>query len=139
LIATNPQTAIEVEKLSAVLNDLGPNDVATYEALSQVVGYAVQEKPFALMKARKAVEEQTGLRFETVIRVGVKKLPAEALPGIGVAVRKRIARATRRQSKRLSGLRYNDIDRRLQGRIDAERSLLAAISTVATTKPDEIE
>jgi hypothetical protein len=137
--STNPETSIQIEKLAAILRDLGPGDTASYGTLSEAVGYPIQQRPFPLMKARLAVEDEQGLRFETVATVGVRKLHAEAVPGIGKSVRKRVGRAARRAAKRLTGLRYNGIDARLQARIDAERSLLAAISTVSTADVQEIE
>lgn len=139
MIATDPQTAIEVEKLAILLSELATEETVTYETLSEAVGYSIQHRPFTLIKARKIVEEQSGLRFSTVMRIGVKKLPATAVPGIGVVARKRIGRAAKRQAKRLTGLKYNDIDSRVQARIDAERSLLAAISTVSTADVGEFE
>lgn len=135
---TNPETAIEVEKLVAVLRDLPPGEMVTYATLSEAVGYPVQRKPFPLMRARKIVEQESGLRFGTVMREGIKRLPANALPGIGADVRKRMSRAAKRQAVRLTGLRYNDIDSTIQARIDAERSLLGAISAIATANAEKL-
>ena len=139
MLTSNPETQIEVERLVSILRDLGPGELATYEELSGAVGYSVQDRPFPLIRARRIVEKETGLRLETVVREGVKKLSADALPGIGAAARKRIGRHARRQGARLTGLRYNDIDGPLQARLDAERSLLAAVNTVAKADAEEIE
>lgn len=135
---TNPETEIEVERLSHILAELPIRAVASYEELSQAVGYSVQEKPFALIKARERVETQTGLRFSTVRGEGVKKLDGSSVVGIGAEARKSIARRAKQQAKRLSGLKYNDIDAPTQARIDAERSLLGAISSTARTKVEKV-
>jgi hypothetical protein len=139
MFSTKPETQIEIERLSTILRDLGPGDVVGYDALSGAVGYNVQERRFSLMKAQQATEKETGLRFATVPRQGLKKLPADALPGIGSIARRRIAKSAKRQAARLVGLRYNDIDQAVKAKLDAERSLLGAISAVATTKPETIE
>lgn len=139
MFSTNPEVEIEVEALAAILQSLPMGETASYHALSEAVGYSVQHKPFALMKARKRVEEATGLRFETVRKEGVKLLHGDAVVGIGASVRKQIARKARRQSQRLTGLRYNDIDAGTQARIDAERSLLGAISATAKADVERIE
>lgn len=139
MLATNPETAIEVEKLAAVLRDLAPREVVTYDTLSKAVGYPVQRRRLALIKARDLVEAESGMRFTTVHATGVKKLGAEELPGIGAVARATIARKAKRQAKRLTGLRYNDVDRARQVRIDAERSLLGAISATARTRPEKVE
>lgn len=134
MITSNPEIQIEVERLAAILRGLPIRATATYAELSETVGYPVNRKPFALLKARKLVEQETGMRFATVRREGVKKLDGADVVGIGAMARKLIARKARTQAARLTGLSYNDIDSGKQARIDAERSLLGAIS--ATAKAD---
>lgn len=136
---TSPETQIEIEALSAILEALPINAIASYDQLSEAVGYRVNETPFALMKARKNLEERTGLRFGTVRGEGVKKLSSDAVAGIGADARKAIARKAARQAKRLTGLRYNDIEGGMQSRIDAERSLLGAIAATAKADVKQVE
>lgn len=138
MFTTNPETEIETEKLAAVLRNLPIDGLASYAELSAAVGYQVQGKPFALIRARKRVEEESGLRFGTVHRQGVKKLAAEAVAGIGADARKRIARTAKRQHTRLSGLKYNNLDASTRARIDAERSLLGAVSAAARADADQL-
>lgn len=139
MFKSNPETEIEVEALAKILEGLSIDETISYEHLTATVGYSVQARPFPLMKARKQVENRTGLRFETVHGIGIKKIPASAVAGIGAAYRKRIQRTAMRQSKRLTGLRYNDIDQATQARIDAERSLLGAISATAGMDARQVE
>lgn len=139
MFSSNPETEIEIERLAKVLLDLPIRSVATYSQLSLAVGYDVQRKPFALMKARKRVETETGLRLGTVKGEGIKKLDAEAVAGIGANARRSIAKKARRQAARLTGLSYNDIDAGTRQRIDAERSLLGAISATANADVKQIE
>jgi hypothetical protein len=139
MFSTNPETEIEVDALAKALVAVPIRETISYAALSEVVGYDVQRKPFALFKARKRVESDTGLRLATVKGEGIKKLDAEAIAGIGAAARKNIARKAARQAQRLTGLRYNDIDATTQARIDAERSLLGAISAMSKTDIERVE
>lgn len=139
MFVSNPETEIEVEALLRILSDLPLRETAPYEQLSEAVGYSVQERPFALMKARKRFEESSGLRLGTVKGEGVRKLDATAIVGIGADARRKIARKAKAQAARLSGLKYNDIDRGTQQRIDAERSLLGAISSAAKANVDKVE
>lgn len=139
MFTVNPEKQIEIDNLAKVLNDTPIRGMATYAELSAAVGYNVQEKPFSLMKARRRVEGETGLRFSTVKGEGVKKLDGAAVAAIGAQARKSIAKKARRQAGRLTGLKYNDIDAAGQRRIDAERSLLGAISATAKADVAKIE
>lgn len=136
--ATNPEMQIEVEKLTRALSELGPEQMLPYADMSRMLGYDIKDKPWVLMRAKKRVEKDSGLRLSTVRGEGVKKLSAEGLPGIGMVARSRIGRIAKHNANRLSELRYNDIDSRLQARVDAERSLLGAIGAVASTKGDHV-
>lgn len=132
--SADPELAIEIDILARILADLPVRSIVSYETLSKAVGYSVQDRPFALLKARLQAEETTGMRLETVRCEGIKKMDAAAVAGIGAKVRNAIARKARKHARRLTGLKYNDIDAATQSRIDAERSLLGAIS--ATAKAD---
>lgn len=137
--ATDPEIAIEIDIISRMLADLPVRQVISYEVLSKAVGYSVQDRPFVLLKAREKAEEITGMRLETIRREGIKKMDAAAVAGIGASVRGAIARKARKHAKRLTGLKYNDIDARTQSRIDAERSLLGAISAAAKADIERVQ
>jgi len=139
MFATNPEIEIEVEKVSEILKALPIDGMASYTLLSEVVGYNITKRPFVLMKARRLVEKETGLRFGTVRAEGVKKLDGNAVAGIGAAVRQGIARKAKVHASRLAGLRYNDIAPESRQRIDAERSLLGAIAATAKADVKRVE
>lgn len=139
MFTSNPEKEIEVDSLANALLELPIRQVISYAALSEIVGYNIQRKPFALMKARQRVEAQTGMRFGTVKGEGVKKLDGASVAGIGANARRSIAKRAKRQAARLTGLRYNDIDAKTQARIDAERSLLGAISAAARAEVERVE
>ena len=136
---TNPERQVEIKQLADMLADVPVRGIVTYAQLSDAAGHSVQDRPFALMKARNKAEKESGMRFETVRDIGIKKLDGESVHGIGIAARKHIERHAKRQSKRLAGLKYNDIGKERQARIDVERSLLGAVASMAAAKPEKLE
>ena len=135
---TNPETAIEVDAVSNMLTQLPMTEILSYASIGEALGYDCQRKPFSVFKARKKAEAETGLRFETVRGVGIRKIDSAAVVGIGAAARRRIARHAKYQAIRLTGLKYNDIAPEIRSRIDAERSLLGAISATARASTENI-
>jgi hypothetical protein len=127
---SRPELQIEIERLASALRDMSVGDTVSYARLKQVVG--CDYKPWSLIKARHIVEDETGFRLSTVHGVGVKKLSGADVVGIGKEARSRIGKIARRQSRRLTGLNYNDVSPEQQRTIDMERSLLGAISAVAS-------
>jgi hypothetical protein len=137
---TNPQTQIEIELLAEALAGLAPEQILSFDEMTTLLGYPVKQASFwVLLAAREKVEKETGLRYGAVRGIGVRRLDAKSLPGIGMGARSRIGRLAKRHGKRLTGLRYNDIDHRLQARLDRERSLLGAIGVVASTPGNRID
>jgi hypothetical protein len=134
MFRTSPEHAIQIEALVAALNALPVGQTITYDALSEAIGKRVQtdDGRFLLIRARRLAEKQTGTLFATVFGVGVKRLPADEAAGVGSDVRQRIRRSANRTYARLSDIRYNDITPDVRQRIDAERSLMGAIASLAT-------
>jgi hypothetical protein len=139
MFPTNPELQIEIEKITEALMDLGPDQILTYDEINRLLGYDMKKnKPWVLMKAKQRIEKLQGLRLATVRAIGVKKLPASQVPGIGAYARAHIGRVAKRTAHRLQDLKYNDIDKKTQSRIDAERSLMGAISAVASTQAQHV-
>lgn len=133
VIASSPERQIEIDRLCKSLETLSIGQTVTYADLSSACGRNVQtEANFSLMAARRRVEERDGVRLETIRSVGIRRLDTEGIVGIGSAVRLRIRRAAKRGYQRLTGIRHNDITPEIQVRIDAERSLLGAISSLSS-------
>lgn len=132
--ATNPQIEIEAAAIARLLMELPIDGVLSYADASAQIGRDVTNGArFSLMKARRIAEKECGSLFATVRQVGVKRLPASHVAGVGADVRKRVGRAANRGYERLTAIRYNDLDGSSRTRVDAERSLLGAISSLATS------
>lgn len=128
---TSPEREIEIERIERALVATAIGETLTYEAASQACGRDVRRAArFSLMSACRRVEKRDGIRFATVRATGIKRLATDEIPGIGANTRARIRRAARRGYDRLTGIKANDITTEVQARIDAERSLLGAISSL---------
>lgn len=139
MFPTNPELQIEIEKITEALMNLGPEQMLSYEEMNRMLGYDMKKtKPWVLMRAKQRIEKHQKLRLATVHGQGVKKLTAEQVPGIGAYARAHIGRVAKRTATRLTDLGYNDIDKKTQSRIDAERSLMGAISAVASTQGNHV-
>lgn len=128
-MATNPELELEIEIMRKLLAELSIGSTLSYAAIDEHLGRPYNR--FALMAARRRYEEASGMRLATVFNVGVKKLSAEEVAGIGPASRVRIGRTAARQAKRLVGLTYNDMPPEVQTKINIDRSLLGAISALS--------
>lgn len=136
--ATKPEIEIEVETLVKCLAELPIDAVLSYEDIVQALGYDPRdERHYVLTRARQRAEK-SGFRFETVHRIGIKKMSGEAIAGIGARARRKIGKVARRQSERLTNLSYN-VTGEQRAKIDAERSVLGAISAVTSMPITKIE
>lgn len=134
---TKPEHQNRIEKIENFLKDMSNSQLSSYQEISEYCGFDVLDHRVSLIQARKNVEKSQGSRFETVYRQGIKKLGGDGVVGIGAVARRRVTRIAKTQSARLTGLRYNDISPAMQSRIDAERSLLGAIASTASTQSIE--
>ena len=131
MFQTRPETHTQIEALTAVLCALPVGEIASYDALNKAArGYSY----WSLLAARKATEEQTGMRLACVRNEGIKKLAAKDIASIGTAARVHIRRVAKVQGKRLAGLAYNDMDKEQRRKVDVERSLLGAVAMVTSVK-----
>ena len=132
MFSSNPEYAAEVSALADLLKSASISATVSYRQMSVAIGRDVQkEARISLLKARKLVEKETGARFETVIKVGVKRLAAHDLPGIGTHSRRRIGALSRRAYARLMNISNNDITPEIERRLHAERAHLGAIALVS--------
>jgi hypothetical protein len=134
MLQTSPQIEIETDILANVLAEVASGETVTYARLSLAIGRDVSKSNarLALMKARKRVEKNTGALFATVRGEGVQRLTAENVPGIGAQTRRSIKRRAKSAYERLTAQKYNNVTDETRRRIDAERSLLGAIASMAS-------
>ena len=131
MFQTRPETHTQIEALTAALCALPVGEIASYDALNKA---APGHSYWSRLAARKATEEQTGMRLACVRNEGIKKLAAKDIVSIGTAARVHIRRVAKVQGKRLAGLAYNDMDKDQRRKVDVERSLLGAVAMVTSVK-----
>lgn len=127
---TDPDQALRREAVAALLRALPVGGVLPYRDAGAAAGLDGATLRFLLKGARELVERETGARFATVRKVGVRRLETAEIAGIAAAARRSINRKARQAFRRLSDIRANDLDAAARTRIDAERSVLGAISVM---------
>ena len=131
MFISKPEYQAEISALIEILKAAPLGATITYQAMNAVIGRSVQrEASFSLIKARKIVEKETGARFGTIYKIGIKRLSAQEIPSIGIDGRRRISSISKRAYARLSNLSNNDITPEIERRIQAEKSHLGAIALV---------
>lgn len=136
MFRSNPEREAEIKALSAMLREIPVGEVLPYADMTAAIGRDIQnDARISLLAARRAVElEPEGRRFETIRRLGVKRLETADIPGIGAATRHRISRIARRGHARLACVTANDMTPEIRKKIDLERSMLGAIALAATPR-----
>lgn len=132
---TSPENEAALTLLVEGLRSLSVGGVLAYSTATGAIGEDVQGRARRLMaRARTIVEREDGSRFGTVMGLGIKRLETVDVLGIGAGYRRHIRRTAATASKRLSGLRVNDLTPEQQRRLDAERAGFGAISLFTTEK-----
>jgi len=126
--SANPENEIKIDHIVRKLRALGINEILPYSAINEIVGADHRSRQWLMMRARRIVETAEGFRFGTVVKIGIKRLSADDIAGIGADARRAIGSRARRASARLTNLKGYNIAPEVQAGIDLERSLLAAIN-----------
>lgn len=135
---SSPETEAEIATLIEMLRVLSVGDVIGYGTMSEAIGRDTQGiARLSLIRARKTVEKEDGIRLATVFNTGVKRLAAEDIPGIGSHARRRIGRTAKTAYKRLSDIRGSNVSPEVQRNINVQRSLLGAITLFTGSKAEK--
>lgn len=131
LLATKPENELDVLSLFDALSALPVGETASYDDLSARIGRPVQRVRHILARARELAEKQHGHLYEAVRNVGIRRLPADATTGVGLAVLRTIRSRSRRGVTRLGRLSYNDLTPDAATKLIAQRSQLGALALVS--------
>lgn len=133
MFKTSPEINRETEILTEHLKSLSIGEIVRYTRLTELIDRDVQGPAwYSLCKARKQAEADTSSLFEPVVRVGIKRLPVEELPSVGLKATGRIRRIARNAYRRIAAVKTNDMPPEIALAIDAQRSQLGAIAAVST-------
>src|SRR3990167_6311179 len=132
MFKTNPENASVVTRLTAMLEELSIGGTIEYGTLSSAVDRELDGKHrYLLDSARDAGEEKLGCIFEAVHGVGIKRLPSDECPSIGLTAIRSIRRRAKRGVKRLTRLGANSMSESANRQAISSRSMLGAIAQIA--------
>ena len=110
---TIPEISIESQTIYTRLKELHPDDIATYEELSELIGRNVQHYRGHLTTAiRKCLSEH--IHIESVRNVGVKRMTSEATVKAGGRPLKHVSKVMRTARKKMTTVDYDKLTKVLQ-------------------------
>ena len=135
-LALSPETAALHEALKLVPY----GEMITYAALTAVIGRDVTKQAAArLQSARHIALRDDGAAFETIRKVGLRRVPADEASQIGSAARRKIRRASNRAVKGMVAVAKtsNGLAPDAQRKLAAEISTLGLMAELAGDKATE--
>lgn len=128
------KAGVDAQTLAKHLDGIAVGGVATYEALSKIVGSDVQADRGSLETARRVLLRENQIVFGAVHGVGLKRLnPAEIVEQGQDSVTK-IRRASKRAMKRLATADFETLPVAEQGKHRMASATLGAIALCTGTK-----
>lgn len=97
--------SLDSQMLYERIRGANEGEVISYEDLSKVVGRDVRKKRGALITAQRLALSEHAIVFGTIVKEGIKRLSAREIVESSPAVTKKIARAARRQIRKLTSIR----------------------------------
>ena len=133
---TSQRTSPDVEALTAALAACPIGGTVTLAALSAAIGRDIQPVRYLIYTAMKVTQGDTGAVFETVRKVGYRRLPIEEIPKVGQTARSRIRRVARRSVAAMSDAltHANDVPPATRQRIYQEQSQIGLLQHIAGRK-----
>lgn len=126
----------EVRVLADMLAAVPFGETVRYANLSAAVHFDVRQKRHILARARQKALEETGAIFDTVRGVGLRRLQAEQIPGLGAAARRRIRREAHRTHRAMrhgiSG--FNDVEPAVYRKYLNESAVLGLLERISTDR-----
>lgn len=128
---SNPENKAAVLQIVAMLVRCSTGSFVSYQDIQTATKRDVQnEYRWLLQSAVRKAEKQTGSRYACLVRMGIKRLHPDEIPGLGVLYLTKARRAASRGAKRLSNIKDN-MTPETQRKVNAYRSHLGAIALIA--------
>lgn len=123
------EPSIDARLLADRLSEVPAGETVKYADLNLVINRNVQAAARgALMSARRLLERERRILFESIVGVGLKRLTNEEIPKLGEAARRRIFKFSKRAVRKVSAADYEALSP--QGK-NQYNSALVALGTVA--------
>lgn len=132
MFTTSPENAAAITRLEAALSELPIGGIINYKQLVTVAKFDIRNgSRWLLAKAIDNVEKTSQCAFECVRSVGVRRLPTDEIPDIGLASLSRIRRAAKRGKKRIDRANTNSMSESDKRRVIGYGAMLGAVSVIA--------
>lgn len=131
--ATDPERQVEIAKLISALQALSAGAVMTYPEIASLLGHeACDASTYAVQRARQQLEATDDtLRYSPVRGLGIKRLAAQDLPGIGESAIRGVRLKASRSKARIWPTRLNlKGDERLL--VECQAATLSAVETATS-------
>lgn len=132
------EATIETQELTIALSEAVDSETVTYNALSDRIGQNVQTTARGILASARRRLMRDGIVFETVMKVGLKRLPkAVVATGIGPETNKKVRALVRRQIKKASTISQEDyagLTKDEQTSYNVARSHLGVLAEIAKEK-----
>lgn len=105
----NFERSIETQLVIDVLLKTEVNDVITYEELSDIINCDIRSNRNCLISARRIVLNENGIVFETVRKIGIKRVDDRTIVDYGSDYGP-VRRFAKRKAKLLSVVNFENLD-----------------------------
>lgn len=95
------EASIDAKTIHRAISTLKPNDLITYEQVSDVVGRDIRKSKGALYTAIRMARDSEGIAFETITNVGIRRMTdSEIVAEFSVKPFRKISSIVRKSSKK---------------------------------------
>lgn len=139
MLETSSAISVMTNNLADFLATASVGETISFADMSRELGCDVLTRRYVIQKARDQLLAGRGIRFDSVFRVGLKRVSIDELVGVTDRAIKKIRRDAKRANKRidLQLSRANDVDERTRFDLNNRRSLLGAIEVLSSRKSVE--
>lgn len=136
MFETTTALSIATKTLADFLATASVGETVSFDAMSRTLGSNVLDRRYIIQKARDILLAEHGMRFDSVYKVGLKRMNMHDAIGVTDRSIRKIKKDARKASKRidLQKDKANDIDDRTRFALNARQSLLGAIEVLAAKK-----
>jgi hypothetical protein len=129
---TSPENAAVIARIETALAAVSLGQTVSYAELSKVAKRDLQNgSRWLLTRAIEHTEKSLGCAFEAVRGVGIRRLPSDEIPNVGLASLRRIRSTARRGKKRIDRANTNSLSEADKRRVVGFGAMLGAVSLIA--------
>ena len=132
MFTANPENATVIQKIAELLSAVSVGAVVSYAELSSAVDRQLDGKHRHLLsKAREEAEKNLGCLYECVRGAGIKRLPWNESPEVGLSAIGKARRVAKRGNRRLGRLNVNSLSDGERKRVISYTAMLGAVAMLS--------